>query len=126
MKKLRGILLFAFIVAGIINFLGVAYFKSSNISAFENYVEFFSENEAIFKELENYPDVKDNVLYITGTYRAFKEKGIDNSDDMRAYHIKNVRKGAPVISNYYQLYKMGKVYDEQIKIGKLLIDEVKK
>lgn len=123
MKRIRTFLLFAFIGAGIINFLGVAYFKSSNISAFKKYIEFCAENEVTFNQMKQSSEMKDKVLQITATYRAFQEKGITNPDDMISYHTKNVRKGASVISNYYQLYKMGKAYELQVETGKKLIDQ---
>lgn len=125
MKKLRTILLFVFIGVGIVNFLGVSYFKKSNIQAFKNYIEFCYENENTLKKLETSPEMKDIVEQITGTYYAFQEKGIKDPAVIIAYHTQNVRKGAPVISNYYQLYKMGKIYDQQVEKGKSIIESRK-
>ena len=123
MKKIRTVLFFAFLAAGMINFLGVSYFKSSNISAFKNYIEFCSQNESRLRELEDSSEMRDAALQITGVYRAFQEKGITDPAAMVSYHTKNVRKGVSVISNYYRLYKMGKVYDKQVEAGKLILEE---
>lgn len=119
MKKLRNFLIYIFMGVALLNFVGVFYFKTSNIKAFTKYIEFCSEN---INKLEK-SDKQEKVAKITKIYKSFQEKGIDNPNKMIEFHIKNIKQGAPLISIYYKIYQMGKSYDFYREMGEELIKE---
>lgn len=119
MKKIKFFLIYIFMGVALINFIGVFYFKTSNIEAFTKYIEFCSEN---IEKLEKFSD-KEEVAEITKIYRSFQEKGIVEPKKMISYHVKNVKQGAPLISTYYKIYQLGKGYDLYREAGEKLIEE---
>lgn len=119
MKRIRDFLIYIFMAVALINFVGVFYFKTSNIEAFTKYVEFCSENIEKLEKLSN----KEEVAKITKVYRNFQEKGIIEPKKMIGFHVKNIKQGAPLISTYYKIYQMGKGYDLYREAGEKLIKE---
>ena len=53
MKKIISVLSFAFIAAAMVNFIGVSYFKQTNIASFKNYSIFYGNNINKFDALLN-------------------------------------------------------------------------
>lgn len=119
MNKIKTFLIYIFMGVALVNFVGVFYFKTSNIEAFTKYIEFCSKNEVKLKEVKD----KKKVEEITKIYRSFQEKGIVEPKKMISYHVKNVKQGAPLISTYYKIYQMGKGYDLYREVGEKLIEE---
>lgn len=119
MKKIRNFLIYVFMGMAFFNFLGVYYFKTSNITAFTKYIKFCSENIDKLEKLDN----REKVAKITKIYRSFEEKGITTPDKMISFHIKNIKQGSPLISTYYKIYQMGKEYDMCREIGEKIIQK---
>ena len=114
MNKIKTFLIYIFMGVALVNFVGVFYFKTSNIEAFTKYIEFCSKKEVKDKK---------KVEEITKIYKSFQEKGIVEPKKMISYHVKNVKQGAPLISTYYKIYQMGKGYDLYREAGEKLIEE---
>lgn len=53
MNKIKTFLIYIFMGVALVNFVGVFYFKTSNIEAFTKYIEFCSKNEVKLKELKD-------------------------------------------------------------------------
>lgn len=129
MKKLISVLFIVFIAAALINFIGVSYFKQTNISSFKNYLTFYEKNMEKFNVLLNdqgtTEETKNQIRELTGMYRAFESNGMKNSREMIEFHIGSIRKGTPTIGTYYQLYKFGRHLDEQVKDGENILKNIK-
>lgn len=129
MKKLISVLSIVFIAAALINFIGVSYFKQTNISSFKNYLTFYEKNMEKFNVLLNdqgtTEETKNQIRELTGMYRAFESNGMKNSREMIEFHIGSIRKGTPTIGTYYQLYKFGRHLDEQVKAGENILKNIK-
>ena len=121
MKKIISVLSFAFIAAAMVNFIGVSYFKQTNIASFKNYSIFYAllNNEKTSKE------TKEKIIELTEMYKTFESNGMKNPKEMIEFHVGSIRKGTPTIGTYYQLYKFGKHLDEQVKTGENILRDDK-
>lgn len=129
MKKIISVLSFAFIAAAMVNFIGVSYFKQTNIASFKNYSIFYGNNinkfDALLNNEKTSKETKEKIIELTEMYKTFESNGMKNPKEMIEFHVGSIRKGTPTIGTYYQLYKFGKYLDEQVKTGENILRDDK-